>query len=266
MSNGTRKATDVLLDIESKVDVLVGLVRSQDLVIKILSNKLNEVVTRMDKQQAGPPKITVETVQTPHPNYTVPAGFTGVPAGDPERNIPYAAEAKLLQTDSPQGFRRNSRPETYVKEKTSLQDKQMPVQLPPNIPHQRQDAPKPPPGRSNDPETVIHVPAIKETKNIESEQQMAPQGQVPVSQRCVDKNGKSIFLASVEIVDMSTNQQFFKTKTNATGKWFAALPIGNYTITIKKLESVTKEKVESVQTVKVDGSQSKLDLPMLIIR
>lgn len=284
MGQEPRKATDVLLDVESKVDTLLGIVRSQDLVIKVLSNKLNDVVARLDKQQAGPPRITVETVQSPPPPSIVPPGFTNIPAGDPERTIPFLAESKLPQTQTPQGFRRNSRPETYAKDKQPAQppDIQMPVQMPPNM---RPGAGNAPPGRGNGQEVVMPPQATAPLKRGQSvvmppqqsappmnqapepEEQFPPStGQIPVTQRCVDKNGKSIFLANVEIVDLSTGQNIFKGRTNATGKWMASLGIGGYRVTIRKLESVTKEKIEAVQDITVDGSKSRVELPMLIIK
>src|SRR5665213_1846654 len=180
MSNGNiRKATDVLLDIESKVDVLLGIVRSQDLVIKILSNKLSDTIARLDKQQSGSPRITVEAVQPPIQSI-VPAGFTNIPAGDPERNIPFVAESRLTQTDSPDGFRRNSRPETYVQEKATKKDapteRQMPIQMPPNMPSQsRQDATKPAWVRSNGDETANMPAPVKTLPKAEPDQQMALQ-------------------------------------------------------------------------------------------
>lgn len=281
MGQEPRKATDVLLDVESKIDKLLGIVTSQDLVIKVLSNKLNDVVARLDKQQAGPPRITVETVQTPPPPSIVPPGFTNIPAGDPERTIPFLAESKLPQTQAPQGFRRNSRPETYAKDKPPAQppEIQMPVQMPTNM---RPGSGNAPPGRGNGQEVAMPPQTTAPLKRgqgaimappipmgeppVAEEHGPATQGQIPVTQRCVDKNGKSIFLANVEIVDLSTGQNIFKGRTNATGKWMASLGIGGYRVTIRKLESVTKEKIEAVQDISVDGSKSRVELPMLIIK
>lgn len=277
-----RKATDVLLDLESKIDALLGEIRAQGLTSKILSNKLNDIITRLDKQQAGPPKIIVETVQSPPPPAIVPPGFTQIPAGDPDRNIPFLAESKLPQDNSPKGFRRNSRPETYAKDKPPVQppELQMPLQLPPNMPVGRQGTAAPPPGRGGDSQVFVPPTATAPLSNkkgagaVMATPQQEPQnlaqvpgqGQVPVTQRCVDKNGKSIFLADVEILDMATSQVVFKTRTNGTGKWMASLGIGAYRVTIRKRESVSKEKIESVQDVQVDGSSSRLELPMLIIK
>lgn len=275
MSQEPRKATDVLLDVESKVSMLLDIIRAQDLNIKVLSNKLNEVIGRLDKQEAGPPKIIVEAVQTAStPAPAMPTGFTQLPAGDPEKTIPIIAESKLPQSEVPNGFRRSSRPETYAGDGSYLprpeQEVKMPVQLPKNM--NQQQAMQPPPGRSD----VTAPPAA--TKNPKASPPPPPQeeadlpppqpttGQVPVMQRCVDKNGKSIFLAPVEILDVTTGQTVFKTRTNGTGKWMASLGIGTYRVTITKQATLNKEKLEAVQDIQVDGTQSPLELPMIIIK
>jgi hypothetical protein len=283
MGQELRKATDVLLDLETKVDTLIGLFRASDLNNKILSNKLNEVIARLDRQQGPPPKFIVETVQTP-PLPMIPKGVANLPASDPERNIPFVVESNLPQDNSPQGFRRNSRPETYVKDKQppqapqALQEIKLPMQIPtmPSSPPGQRAVP-PPPGRTAGSE-IIAPPQASSKKG--SGAVMAPPAkmaepqtttdiapnQVAIMQRCVDKNGKSIFLANVEIVDINTMQTVFKTRTIGNGKWMAALDIGSYRVTIRKMESVTKEKIEAVQDIQIDGSQSRMELPMLIIK
>ena len=158
----------------------------------------------------------------------------------------------------------------------------MPIQMPQmSAPPGRQGGMAPPPGRGPGSEVTSVLQPTKTTSKTAAGAVMAPpmpspvtdeqavqevRNGIPVSQRCVDKNGKSIFLANVEIIDMATSQTIFKTRTNATGKWFASLGIGAYRVTIRKMESVTKEKIEAVQDIQVDGSKSKLELPMLIIK
>lgn len=284
MEQESRKATDVLLNVESKIGVILDLVRAQDLVIKILSNKLNDVINRLDKQLTNqPPKIVVETVQT-MPKSSV---FSQLPVGDSERTIPVTAEGSLPQTDTPQGFRRNSRPETYVPKNSSpittskVQQLGDEIKMPLQIPNMLglQVPAMPPPGRNPGSE-VVAAPQASGMNKRGAGAVIAPpqpqgsspmvmesiQGQIPVSQRCVDKNGKSIWLADVEIVDMATAQPIFKGRTTGTGKWMTALGIGVYRVTISKCESVTKEKLEAIQDIQIDGSVSKLELPMLIIK
>jgi hypothetical protein len=267
----SRKASDILLDLESKIDILLSTIRAQDLNNKIISNKLNEVIVRLDKQNAAPQKIVVEAVQQPLPKIPNSSPL------DPERNIPYKVESSLPETSSPQGFRRNSRPETYAGDK----EVKLPVQVP-QMPQTKQDsskAVKAPPGRGVDNEMVFpqtskpidnkKVTETAVTQPLYIEPQPIPQaaqGQIPVTQRCVDKNGKAIFLANVEIIDVLTNQNIFKARTNGAGKWSASLAVGDYTIIIKKMESVAKTKIESTQNIHVDGLSNKLELPTLIIK
>ena len=268
----SRKASDILLDLESKIDILLSTIRAQDLNNKIISNKLNDVIIRLDKQAAVPQKIVVEAVQQPLPK------IPNVLPLDPERNIPYKVESNLPETSAPDGFRRNSRPETYAGDK----EIKLPVQVP-QMPQSKQDYSKsvrPPPGRGPGNEVILPSEsktvsnkksagaAMAQPQPLMTEPQPMPQsaqGQIPVTQRCVDKNGKAIFLANVEITDVLTNQNVFKTRTGGNGKWNASLSIGNYVVVIKKMESVNKEKLEHSQNIHVDGLSNKLELPMVIL-
>src|SRR5579885_316769 len=283
MGQEPRKATDVLVELESKVDVLLDIVRAQDLNIKILSNKLNSVMEQLSKAPATPPKITVEAVQAKPPVVIGPDHpanpFVQMPAADPERAIPIPAESKLPDTSKPQGFRRNSRPETYAGDNAVLphgeQEHRMPMQLPKAPPGRGGEViVPPPPGRQpqqtspqNQPAVVVQPPGPRQPPQI-AQQPTQPKsaGAIPVMQRVVDKNSKSVFLADVEITDLSTNQQVFKTRTNGTGKWMASLGIGAYREVVRKRESLTKEKIEALQDIQVDGTQSPLELPLMIIK
>lgn len=276
MTSESRKATDVILELESKIDKVLGYLKSLDFNFKILSNRLNDAL--LDKAQATAPKITVEAIQNPLPKSP---NFAQIPAGDPERNIPILSESALPQENSPQGFRRTSRPETFAGNNAHLSQTEN-IKMPLQIPKQAQQVSrtnnsmiKPPPGRSasdiiNFEENSASLKSSPSNDLFTEKQSIPPsaQGQIPVMQRVVDKNGKSIFLADVEIMDLSNNQVLNKTRTNATGKWMASLNLGKYRVTVKKRESLSKDKlkIESYQDITVDGSQSKLDLPMMIIK
>jgi hypothetical protein len=306
MPQEPRKATDILLELESKMNMMLDIIRTQDLNIKILSNKLNDAMGQL-RQQNEQKKIIVEAVNTtPMPKAPeMPPGFVQLPAGDPERTIPIQAESTLPQSNEPKGFRRTSRPESFAGDDAYLnrsanppEDVRMPVQLPPGMKQQQlQQQPQPqpqpqpqqvppgrqqmvpPPGRSQS-ETFAPPPPTPEYANRKGavmpgpqrqpsspyRESQPPQGAVPIMQRIVDKNGKSIFLADVEVTDLSTSQPVFKTRTNGTGKWMASLGIGAYQVKIGKRASGNKEKLEAVQDIQVDGSQSPLELPMLIIK
>lgn len=265
MSNEPRKATDVLLELETKVDVLMGLVRSQDLNIKILSNKLNEVLGKLEKQTTSPQKITVEAINTVRAPTTP---FQQMQTSDPERQIPVSAETTLPSTNTPQGFRRTSRPETFAGDDAYLgpkEDRQVP-----KYPTQLLN---PPPGRESPSQPAPEAPlppkpvtVAKQDKNQAKPVQQIVQNAIPVVQRIVDKNGKSIFLADVEIIDLTTSQPMFKTRTNGTGKWMASLGVGAYRVSIRKQPSQDREKIEVDQDIKIDGSKSPLELQTMIIR
>ncbi len=235
MEKSPRKATDIILDLESKIDILINLVRSQDLNIKVLSNKLNTVIDRMDSfSSQSIPKIEAVDFKV---------------ANNIESNtekIIVSSESTLQVDNNPQGFRRTSRPETFSGDNMYLS---------------RQETNH----KVEDPTPVVSVNQNPVTPKKEESVDINTKNSIPTVQRIVDKNGKSIFLADVEIFN-DKSESIFKTRTNGTGKWMATLPVGSYKVVVKKRESMTKEKLESTQKIVVDGSQSPLELPMIIIK
>lgn len=272
-----RNASDVLLDLEKKLDVALNLIRAQDLNIKIISNKLNMVMETLEKKSATPPKIMVEAVNnTAHPSIPQPPPQA---FADPEKNIPISSEFNLPVENEPKGFRRTSRPETfqgdgsYLNKSPSIMTQQgesttkFPVQIPKVGPN------SPPPGRVAE---VVVPPAPKTNGKAVPKQQVPKEttqvnnNSIPVMQRVVNGQGKSLFLADVEIIDLSTMQQAVKTRTNGTGKWMASLPVGAYRVIIRKLESLLpnqeKKMMEATQDIQVDGSTSPFELQTVIIK
>lgn len=259
MEKEPRKASEVILDLEDKVNKLLGLVQSQDLNMKVLSNKLNTLMERLDKPTTTP-KIMVEAVNT------VPNSFNQVPPPNSEKALPISSDFNLPLEDSPTGFRRTSRPETYAGDNSYL-----PVQ--PKTPEPRFPTQIPRPSG----QTEIVVPANINRQQGQPLPTQPPKTEpptpsyegnaIPVSQRVVDGNGKSVFLADVEIINLSEpGITPFKTRTNGAGKWSYPLSAGNFRVNIRKRESVTKEKLEAVQDIQVDGSTSPLELPLMIIK
>jgi hypothetical protein len=260
MEKEPRKATDVLLELESKIEVLLGIVKSQDLNIKILSNKLNTLMEKMDKQPAPvvAPQIMVEAVNTKS-NI-----FNQAPPPDPGKQLAVSADFNLPLEEAPTGFRRTSRPETYSGDNAFLPKNKKPnaessVKFPTQLPRGAVKAEVVVPPHTANKVFEQAVPEIHES------QQMV-QNAIPIVQRVVDANGKSAFLADVEITDLSSMASVFKTRTNGTGKWMASLPVGTYRVVIRKRESLTKEKLEAAQDIQVDGMQSTLELPLMIIK
>lgn len=264
MEKEPRKATDVLLQMESKLNIALEIIRNQDLNIKILSNKINSVLAILEKQSTS--KIVVETVNT------IPTSPMLIPKAGPlsEREVAISAESHLPVENSPQGFRRTSRPETFTGDDVYLgqQATKYPTQLPKTP---MTGANTPPPGRSVG-EAIIPDKASKklDVSTVPSNPQPIKQNvinnAIPVSQRVVNSHGKSLFLADVEILDLTSMQTVVKTRTNGTGKWSASLGMGSYRVFIRKLDSGTKERLEVKQDITIDGSQSPLELQAVIVK
>lgn len=266
-----RKATDIILELEQKVDALLNIVRTQDLNLKIISNKLNTVTEALEKKEpAAGPRITAESVR--------PTNHTQQPT------IPVTSEASLPLESEPKGFRRTSRPETfagddaYLKPQASTVNLKYPVQLPEGA-QQGQVAPgmRPPPGRGPEAGPAKPAEVVVPKAQTPSKQEPVPQERpkaatqiiqnaIPIQQRVVNAHGKSLFLADVEIINLSTMTSVTKTRTNGTGKWMTSLGVGQYRVIIKKMDSATKEVMEVTQDVDIDGSQSPLELQTIIIK
>lgn len=237
MEKETRKASEILLELESKIDIILNFIRTHDLNMKILSNKINMLMEK-DKRIESIQPLKVEAI-----DHTLS-----------QNEIITPQDLSLSIEDKPKGFRRTSRPETYSGDNSYLRREPSNPQTAQKFPDVEIKVPK---------ENVVQfteVPAPAMNKNINS------QSNVSVIQRIVDKNGKSIFLADVEILEFESKNSFFKTRTNGTGKWMASLPIGKYRILINKRESLSKQKLEVTQDINIDGSSSKLELQTVIIR
>lgn len=254
MENESRKASDILLDLEYKIISLTKMVGALDLNIKILSNKLNSILDKMAKPAVVAPKITVEAVNSL-----------------PNKNIDVSPDSNLQVENSPKGFRRNSRSayegddaflppkNPNIKENNNATLPKLPAQIPvmPTKPANKE------PGTDFFPAPI--VANKNESEKISLNLKDSSDRIVPVMQRIVNNTGKSVFMADVEIVSLDTGK-IEKTRTGATGKWSAALKVGNYKVNIKKNESLTKEKIEISQNISVDGKEPRLELQTMIIK
>ena len=238
MSTEPRKATDVLLDLETKVDLLLNIIRSQDLNIKIISNKLNDLIKNNQSINFTPSGDKKPIIDNLSVNIAE------------NKQISISAEDTLPIEHNPVGFRRTSRPETYAGDDSYLKSpKKKPSEAEVIVPQQAQQQAQP----------------IQQPINQPNQNTNVSVNSVPVIQRVVDKNGKSVFLADVEIINPSNGEKH-KTRTNGAGKWMASLAPGNYKVILSKRESLTKEKIEIIQDVMVDGNTAPLELKMLILK
>lgn len=87
---------------------------------------------------------------------------------------------------------------------------------------------------------------------------------IPVVQRVQDNNKKDLFMAEVNIFSES-GEQILKAKTNAMGKWQGQLFPGRYKIKITKMDTATQKKIEGEQHIIVSNTDSSLILNNFII-
>jgi len=202
-----RKATEVLLDIESKIDQLVNMYKTLSFNISILSNKLNKIG-----------------------NVIVSSENTNVPVIESveKEQVEIKKENALPLSPKPILDKRNDR---FGKQNTVKQNKNSEIVLPKEGLKNNSDSSK-----------------------------------IVVVQRIVDKNGKSVFLADVDISNVEDNSLTFKARTNGAGKWQAQLPPGTYKVLIRKREALSQTSIEFEQTVYVDNSESILNLDMIVIK
>ncbi len=246
-----RKATDILLAVEAKLDQLLHLSRSQDLNIKILSNKLTALTTEFHAAMADDgtaPPANAEKTASPF------IGDTSIPQ----------VEYKLPMTAAPNGFRRTSRPETFIKEPIQVKPGTSPVPQQaqaqpaellwnPNKPKAPATKPAPPPPAP----APASPPAPKSAENV---------AKTPVIQRVLDNNGKSIFNANVEIINTQLNQIVFSNRTSSTGAWQAQLEPGTYKVNVKRQESISKTKINMSMEFSVAASGVLLKLPDMVAK
>jgi hypothetical protein len=249
----SRKATDVLLSVEQKLETLIELLRVKDLNDKILSNKLNSLMNVLSQEK-----------QNTSPVFTAEAVVHNIQSQIPIKQVSAEDSLPLESMPSSNGFSRTSRSETFAGDHSYLKKPpkketapRMPIQVPKGghveivVPQQAIDL--------NKPSTPL------ETKEAQP-YQVRQGGVVSVVQRVTDKNGKSLFLADVEVINKEDLQVVQKLKTNATGKWMCSLPVGEYSVVIKKRDPITKQIVEVGQNIQVTGLANPLELPMAIIK
>lgn len=232
MSDNERKATDVLLSIESKLEALLNHHKTQELNLKILSNKFNSLIENIPKylnehkQSLARPQVRIEAADVADP-----------------KNIPISSNFNIHSESEPIGFRRTSRPETFEEREVIPDNRESSIQ-----------------------KIVKNFENSKQQENTPTIPAKLSEGAVAqVTQRIIDKNQKSIFLAEIE-VKAQDGAIVHKTRTNSIGKWSATLPAGKYRISASKRETSNKQKIEIFQDIEIDGSKNMLQLSDLIVK
>src|SRR5690606_20745877 len=241
----TRTASDVLLSIEKDIKAILKAQASNDFNIKILSNKLNKLILKLDAIEKEPkPKpaspIFAEAVDTS--SKVIKNSKVSSPESvfvDTNDNVEIA--------DPQNSHRRTSRHQTYTGSNSYKikEVPQQPIQVPSGSGTQIV-SPK------QDDEFVIkdvtstRTPARVRVENKDNDDFIAvnPEATVPVVQRVVDVNGKSIFMGSVKLLSLPDLNLVHKTRTTGSGKWTATIKPGKYRVIISKRDDLTKEFID----------------------
>lgn len=231
----TRTSSDILLELESKIDLLTDLVRAQDLNIKILSNKLKYAIDSIGSQ----PKI--DNAKKPF-----------VEIAETKPLVKEIKATPLPEQELTVGVRRTSRAESYTGKTLNPFDQQAPPAVDTTA------------IVSSTGNTGVPVIVKDEIKQVNLEQNNPLKS--ALVQKVVDRHGKAVFLAEVEIINSLNGEILSKIKTNSAGNWTATIPSGKYKILIRKRESLTKESIEMTQNVVIDGSSYNLKLPTVTLK
>jgi hypothetical protein len=221
-----RTGVDVLLSVEKQIAQLMHMQSSLDLNIKILSNKLNQVIDLLNE---------VPSTAQMNPSMS-PIALATAPSTPVKMKIEEEFKPPIpITTDTaPVGFRRTSRPETFTNA------------------HQQPT--------KNTPTPAFPLPKMKSaTSIIEPPPSNSKQ---PLSQRIVDRNGASIFKADIEVMD-EAGHTIWKGQTGTTGKWQTALSPGKYRLNVRK--QTTQQKI-AVSADLVVNDKTPQELPPMSVK
>jgi hypothetical protein len=161
-----RKASDVILDLENKIEILIKKIDSQDLLLKAQHNKMNELFKILLKEK-------------------------------PKQNI------KIIN------------PEISA----------------PKIPKIKEEIKQ---------EPILKIEDPKEEFKEYTDQKFK------ITQRVLDSNGKPVYMAAVQMINLADNSIIARPLTKANGKFSIELPAGKYRFKYSKqidLKSERKEKI-----------------------
>jgi hypothetical protein len=213
-----KKISDIIFDMQTKINQLVGLYTNMDNNIKIILNRLN---TQSKNNNLTENKQAIRSAGSLSVSAIGVAPAVKLPPGPPIKEPEPEFDNDVLV----------ARPfdESFDDDERELIEEVIPK-------GKRRDLRKP-------------ADSTQGTK-------------VAVSQQIQYNSGKVLFLANVEIIDVSSGQIVKQTRTNQKGRWIAPLDPGEYLIHISKRQ-VDKNKlpVELRYKIAVPNSSGPLELP-----
>lgn len=210
--NKQRKATDVLLDLEIKVDTILTHLKNQENLMKVIANRLG-VFNKSNEVKQPSIKDSVENLPTKpiipglKPGIVMTSARLGkkedvptITSQNTERDEVEAGDFIEVETN-PKGKRRTAR---YAENESTSK-------------------------------------------------------KTAVQQKITYADGKNVCLASVEIYDLNNNL-IKQAKTNAMGKWMAALDPAEYIIKINKHGVANKPNINLEFQITIPNSDRPLEL------
>ena len=224
-----RKASDILLTIESELKLIKANIDLQDHLLKSIlgnSNKATSILNALIDIQPGlspEQKASIRgEVQAPKTEI-VQAGFPL----DVETD--FKGQRRVTRGTNPQISTKASNADIEFKDYLAQRKK----------------------------------PAVDEEFKPNPSKQQDQVRKIPITQRVQDNNKKDLFMAEVSL--SNENGPVLKTKTNAMGKWQAQLQPGKYTVVVSKMDTASQKKLVAQQDITVTNSNSLISLPILII-
>jgi len=252
----TRTGAELLLDVEQKIDLLLGYIRNLDNTQKIMLQRLNvlqlerpaepvndeaqrvilQELAEIKEQAAKPPVIFPAPTSKPtHMAEPQPvpgqfARFENMPKTNHFEQM--KAAAGVVDADEPQPDR--------------VAIKAHPEQ--PRLPSAQEDELE---------EEYLHKGTRRGVRV-----QAKPTGKVNVSQQIFYSTGKPVVVASVEVLD-SRGLLVNQTRTNQAGRWAMPLHPGPYTVHVVKRVAPDSmaQPLEIRYEVDITGEQERMELP-----
>jgi hypothetical protein len=252
MEKKTRTGAELLLDVEQKLDTLLGHVRNLENLQKIMLQRMNEmgavptgdpdneninqvILKRLDDIQEQSKVIFPAPQSTPT--------HTAEPQPVPGQFVTYD---KMPKTNH---FEKAMAAAGIVDEEAGRK----PVTIkahpePPRIPS-RED-------------TELEEEFVHQGSRRGMRVQTQPSGKVEVTQQVFYASGKPVVVASVEVLD-DRGLLVSQTRTNQTGRWRMGLMPGHYTVHLVKRVAPDSmaQPMELRYNIDVTGEDRKMELP-----
>lgn len=242
----SRKATEVLASIEQQNKEILGHIRNQDMLIKVLVNKINDLESKLGNQSAVPapaqptqnfPRHSGDVQQKPVVNAQLPGLKPGIKIQQTQPQPSQAQPAQGPQPTPAQQMRMQGQGYNFPQFEQSKKLVRESVEQ-----------------EASDQTLELETQPRGKRRGVRN---VAEEGVKTVQQRVLYPDGKSVQSAKVEIFVLENGQTpvlVENKKTNAAGKWSGQLPPGTYAVKVFKKGTSKRPTVEAQELVTVPNS------------